>query len=174
MKIPSLPQKGGSVEHAIREIIAFIRSSQVVSVRGGLLRTSPNGTTIQINGGRGGAAAAIFPFEITSGGTTLRAAAGAVNAFNVAETTLEDPANGTWYLEVEVTINDTTGVITGVTAEWVTAATSNTATTFHKTIGQSFVAELEVTPGSNINYTYGNYVVILHGTQTNKWGAVIF
>ena len=49
MKIPSMPQKGGSVEHAVREIINFIRASRITSVRGGLLRESPNGTTIQID-----------------------------------------------------------------------------------------------------------------------------
>lgn len=49
-----MPQKGGSVEHSIREIINFIRASRVTSVRGGLLRESPNGTTIQIDGGGGG------------------------------------------------------------------------------------------------------------------------
>jgi hypothetical protein len=56
MKIPSMPQRGGSIEHSVREIIAFIRASRITSVRGGLLRESPNGTTIQIDGGRGGGA----------------------------------------------------------------------------------------------------------------------
>jgi hypothetical protein len=48
MKLPSMPQRGGSVETTVRDIINYIRATTVTSVNGGVLRETPNGTIINV------------------------------------------------------------------------------------------------------------------------------
>lgn len=108
-----MPQRGGSVEHSVREIINFIRASRIVSVRGGLLREGPNGTTIQIDGGKGGVTAGASHCSfgeivaVSSGGYTQAIRGGAMlcgdKNFNVADRgiNLADPAgNGSWLIQI--------------------------------------------------------------------------
>lgn len=51
MKIPSLPQRGKPVEQTVREIIGYLRWTNLVSVVGGELRSTPNGKTLTIKPG---------------------------------------------------------------------------------------------------------------------------
>lgn len=56
MKFPDLPRDGVPVSKTVTDIINFQRASRIVNVVGGRVKTSPNGTTIEILKQRGNAA----------------------------------------------------------------------------------------------------------------------
>lgn len=121
----------------------------------------------------------LLPFEITVTADTLKAApgviAGGVGGGTVPETTQASPANGVWYLEAKVTINDTTGAITAVAAQWTaTTPSTDTSTNYHAVLGEVEVVSGEPDPSTIINYNYGPLLVVVHGAAVNKWGAYIF
>ena len=83
MKFPSLPQKGKPVQDTMREVITYLRSARITHVKGGRLKSSPNGTTITIVPG---------DRPITSGATP--------GAFYRTRTVAsEDATNGDIYLQ---------------------------------------------------------------------------
>lgn len=68
MKFPSLPRKGRSVQEDVTDIIHYLRSSRITNIIGGKLKTSANGTTIEVKPGKTtqtrGASAVTHPFKI--------------------------------------------------------------------------------------------------------------
>lgn len=115
-----------------------------------------------------------LPFEISALGTSIRAAAGVVDDTGYDATTEEEPADGTWYFEVSVTINSSTGAFTGTSVGWVTSASSDTSTVFYSTLGEVEVMDGVGDLDTLVQYNYGPILVFAYGTQTDKWGASIF
>ena len=48
MKFPSMPREGKPVEKTVKDMLGFLRAKSIISVKGGRLKESPNGTTIEI------------------------------------------------------------------------------------------------------------------------------
>lgn len=73
MKLPSLPRPNVPVAATVKEIIDFLRASRIVHVKGGKLRETPNGTTLEINQGPQGKRAT-HPFKLSwdKDGSTIR------------------------------------------------------------------------------------------------------
>jgi len=115
-----------------------------------------------------------LPFQISVTSDTLKAAPGTIDGDSIAETTKASPANGTWYLEAKVTINDSTGVVTATAAQWSASASTDTATLFYSTIGTVVVTSGVPDANTITQANYGPLLVILHGTSSAKWGAMIF
>lgn len=59
MRLPPYPTKGKSVEGTIREMIDYMKATTITSISGGRKKTSPNGTTLEVNAGTSTGAAAV-------------------------------------------------------------------------------------------------------------------
>jgi len=113
MKLPSMPQRGGSVETTVRDIINYIRATTVTSVNGGVLRETPNGTIINVQkpGVTSTSAATACPFgEIitVADGTYTRAISGGVflcgdKNFNVPYRGIVLATSGSWLVKLTLT-----------------------------------------------------------------------
>lgn len=134
--------------------------------------TMPNRIPIELN--RKAGAIQKLPFEIFIRGEDLVATSGLVVATNVAEVVKTTPADGTWYFQAKVIINNTTGSITSSTAEWASVEGTDTSTTFYYTIGSADVVSGSIDPLSITNFTYGPIVVLLFGGASDKWAAQLF
>ena len=120
----------------------------------------------------GGTSCPLLPFEITVAADTLKAAPGTIDGDSIAETTEASPANGTWYLEAKVTIDNTTGEITATAMDWVNAETADTSTEFHLSVGTVLVSG--GVPGTITQSNYGPLLVYSYGAINDKWAAAIF
>lgn len=136
--------------------------------------TMPNRVPIEINRRSTAVAAQRLPFEIFIRDADIVAAAGVIVSTYVAETVKAAPANGIWYLQAKVVINNTNGTVTSSVIEWVSTQGTNTATTFHLTIGLAEVVSGVIVPLSPINYTYGPIMVSIFGGINDKWTALLF
>lgn len=112
MKLPSMPQRGGSVETTVRDIINYIRATTVTSVNGGILKETPNGTIINVQKpGVTSTGATACPFgEIITvdDGTYTRAISGGVflcgdKNFNVPYRGIVLATSGSWLVELTLT-----------------------------------------------------------------------
>ena len=113
MKLPSMPQRGGSVETTVRDIINYIRATTVTSVNGGILKETPNGTIINVQkpGVTSTSAATACPFgEIITvdDGTYTRAISGGVflcgdKNFNVPYRGIVLATSGSWLVQLTLT-----------------------------------------------------------------------
>ena len=118
MKLPSMPQRGGSVETTVRDIINYIRATTVTSVNGGILKETPNGTIINLQkpGVTSTSAATACPFgeiiTIPDTDPPLRGIRGGmifcgVLNWNMDPQELNLQASGVWlvYIEISVEVN---------------------------------------------------------------------
>ena len=113
MKLPSMPQRGGSVETTVRDIINYIRATTVTSVNGGILKETPNGTIINVQkpGVTSTSAANVCAFgEIITvdDGTYTRAISGGVflcgdKTFNVPHRGIVLATSGSWLVKLTLT-----------------------------------------------------------------------
>ena len=113
MKLPSMPQRGGSVETTVRDIINSIRATTVTSVNGGILKETPNGTIINLQkpGVTSTSAANVCAFgEIITvdDGTYTRAISGGVflcgdKTFNVPHRGIVLATSGSWLVKLTLT-----------------------------------------------------------------------
>lgn len=113
MKLPSMPQRGGSVETTVRDIINYIRATTVTSVNGGILKETPNGTIINVQKpgvtATSGATACPFGEIITvDDGTYTRAISGGVflcgdKNFNVPYRGIVLATSGSWLVQLTLT-----------------------------------------------------------------------
>ena len=113
MKLPSMPQRGGSVETTVRDIINYIRATTVTSVNGGILKETPNGTIINVQkpGVTSTSAANVCAFgEIITvdDGTYTRAISGGVflcgdKNFNVPYRGIALATSGSWLVQLTLT-----------------------------------------------------------------------
>lgn len=113
MKLPSMPQRGGSVETTVRDIINYIRATTVTSVNGGILKETPNGTIINLQkpGVTSTSAANVCAFgEIITvdDGTYTRAISGGVflcgdKTFNVPHRGIVLATSGSWLVKLTLT-----------------------------------------------------------------------
>ena len=113
MKLPSMPQRGGSVETTVRDIINYIRATTVTSVNGGILKETPNGTIINVQKpgvtSTSGATACPFGEIITvDDGTYTRAISGGVflcgdKNFNVPYRGIVLATSGSWLVQLTLT-----------------------------------------------------------------------
>lgn len=114
-----------------------------------------------------------LPFEIYVSDGDLVGAPGTLDGDSIAEVTEASPANGTWYLEAKVTINETTGAVTATATQWSSAESADTATIFYYTIASIIVTSGDPDPDSIVQNNYGPMLVIMHGTTDGEWAAYI-
>lgn len=107
-----MPQRGGSVETTVRDIINYIRATTVTSVNGGILKETPNGTIINVQKtGVTSTSAANCAFgEIITvdDGTYTRAISGGVflcgdKNFNVPYRGIALATSGSWLVQLTLT-----------------------------------------------------------------------
>ena len=112
MKLPSMPQRGGSVETTVRDIINYIRATTVTSVNGGILKETPNGTIINVQKpGVTSTGATACPFgEIITvdDGTYTKAISGGLfmcgdKNFNVPYRGIVLATSGSWLVQLTLT-----------------------------------------------------------------------
>ena len=115
MRLPPLPRKGDSIEQTVREIIGYLRWSNLTSVVGGELRRSPNGATLTIEPGKsgGGTSAGLCPFgelmTLPDTDPPARGIRGGViycgdQNWNMDPQTLNLEAAGAWLVSIEISV----------------------------------------------------------------------
>lgn len=119
----------------------------------------------------------LLPFEITVTGSELIAEYGVIGTTAIQQQKESSPSDGTWYLEAKVVIDATTGVVnqpSGVSVQWVSAETSDTATDYHYTLARVEVSSGNPDPGTIVQYNYGPILFQSAGGVDNKWIVVFF
>lgn len=123
-----------------------------------------------------------FQFEIYAGAGDLRAAAGVFDTQNIDEVS-EMADEGVWYLEAKIVINNTNGITSAHEVYWTQEESTNTTTTFYRTIGRVEFVDETITIGDTVierkvaqttQYTYGPIFVVKAGQIDSKWGCVIY
>jgi len=114
-----------------------------------------------------------LPFQVTAG-NQLQAAPGVFCNTEFDVTIETEPADGTWYFQGLLIIDDTDGSIVSTTVEWNQTEGVNTETDFYTTIA---IVEIDnTTPTSPIivQYNYGTIVGIVHGATDQVWNVTFF
>lgn len=162
VKIPPMPRDQASIMtwcKAARECLIQLE---------GRLAPAPGAPS------KGGAVASILPFQISVTEDSLKAAAGVLDMVTIPEIIESSPADGTWYLEAKITIDSSSGAITGRDVEWSSSASSNTTTEFYSIIGNVTVSGGVPDASTIYQGNYGPLIAIPYGTPTDKWGILIY
>jgi len=114
-----------------------------------------------------------LPFEVTAG-NSLQAAPG-VFCDTEFDTTIEStPADGTWYFQGLLVIDDTTGSVVSATVEWSQTEGVDSETDFYTTIAIVEIDNATPSPPIIVQYNYGTIVGIIHGSIDQVWNVTFF
>lgn len=178
MKIPNEPQLGYPIRSWLRGLLCWLRSENIIAVRGGRLENSPNGKTIVVDFPESPKSQRQrLPFQIygtKSTIPTIDATPGIFCGESYPTITESDPIVGTWYLQGLLVI-DTGGGIVSTNVEWTQTEGTDSATDFYTTIAQINVIAGDPDPvpdpTSIIQYQYGTITPIIHGATDAVWAV---
>jgi len=124
MNLPKQPKEGEPVKHFASEVINWMRANTLNHVKGGRLKRSTNGTTVEVIEPKSPSIQEIYdllphPWKCTaSGGNTIYVGEGRIHSYLDGDTTLASVSMagfGDW-AGGDVTVTAATGVIYGTVA----------------------------------------------------------
>jgi len=115
-----------------------------------------------------------LPFQVTITSSSLIAKAGIFCDESFADTIETAPANGVWYFQGLLVIDDTTGDKVSAAVEWTQTEGTDSSTDFYTTIAQITVVDTVPDLTSLSQYQYGTIVGIIHGGNSDVWDVDFF